>query len=99
MTYAYKLADCLDTMVGTTDPTSAANVASTKNCLKKVSPCEWMRVKIIHLYIYLSLSLSSLLFKPDGPAASVKQIVYGYIQQVKSSLDSQNFQPLSDFVF
>ncbi|KAG0152425.1 hypothetical protein CROQUDRAFT_55778 [Cronartium quercuum f. sp. fusiforme G11] len=54
VTYAYKLADCLDTLVGTTDPSSASNIAATHNCLKK----------------------------PDGPAASVKQIVYGYIQQI-----------------
>lgn len=54
VTYAYKIADCLDTLVGTTSPTSAANIAATNNCLKK----------------------------PNGPAASVKEIVYGYIQQM-----------------
>ncbi|KAA1114372.1 hypothetical protein PGT21_006515 [Puccinia graminis f. sp. tritici] len=52
--YAYKIADCLDTVVGVTDPDTAANKAATARCLEK----------------------------PDGPPAALRQIIYGYIQQI-----------------
>uniref|UniRef100_A0A0S1MJD3 Uncharacterized protein n=1 Tax=Phakopsora pachyrhizi TaxID=170000 RepID=A0A0S1MJD3_PHAPC len=61
VTYAYALADCLDSLVGTTDPHEASNIAKTKNCLSK----------------------------PTGPPASVKMIVYGYIQQIHGVLPAQ----------
>lgn len=61
VTYAYKLADCLDSVIGTTDPHAASNIAATKKCLSK----------------------------PNGPAASVKEIVYGYIQQIYGVLPPQ----------
>ncbi|KAH9473067.1 hypothetical protein Pst134EA_000146 [Puccinia striiformis f. sp. tritici] len=52
--YAYKIADCLDTVVGVVDPDTAANKAATAHCLEK----------------------------PDGPPAALRQIIYGYIQQI-----------------
>ncbi|KAA1064349.1 hypothetical protein PGTUg99_018159 [Puccinia graminis f. sp. tritici] len=61
VTYAYSLANCLDSVIGTTDPHAASNIANTKDCLSK----------------------------PDGPPASVKQIVYGYIQQIYGVLPAQ----------
>ncbi|WAQ87120.1 hypothetical protein PtA15_8A21 [Puccinia triticina] len=61
VTYAYNLADCLDSVIGTTDPHAASNIANTKDCLTK----------------------------PDGAPASVKQIVYGYIQQIYGVLPPQ----------
>lgn len=61
VTYAYKLANCLDSVIGTTDPHAASNIASTKNCLTK----------------------------PNGPTASIKEIVYGYIQQIYGVLPPQ----------
>jgi len=61
VTYAYSLANCLDSVIGTTDPHAASNIANTKNCLSK----------------------------PDGPPASIKQIVYGYIQQIYGVLPPQ----------
>lgn len=54
VTYAYKIADCLDTVVGVTDPEDAKNKAATAHCLQK----------------------------PDGPLAPLRQIVYGYIEQI-----------------
>lgn len=61
VTYAYSLANCLDSVIGTTDPHAASNIANTKDCLSK----------------------------PDGPPASVQQIVYGYIQQIYGVLPAQ----------
>lgn len=61
VTYAYSLAKCLDSVIGTTNPQEASKVAETKNCLSK----------------------------PDGPPASVKEIVYGYIQQIHGVLPAQ----------
>ncbi|KAH9452122.1 hypothetical protein H4Q26_017309 [Puccinia striiformis f. sp. tritici PST-130] len=61
VTYAYSLSNCLDSVIGTTDPHAASNIANTKDCLSK----------------------------PDGPPASVKQIVYGYVQQIYGVLPAQ----------
>ncbi|MBW0471776.1 hypothetical protein O181_011491 [Austropuccinia psidii MF-1] len=58
VTYSYKIADCLDTVVGVTDPETATNQAATFHCLEK----------------------------PDGPLASLREILYGYIQQVYAVL-------------
>ncbi|CAH7673753.1 secreted protein [Phakopsora pachyrhizi] len=57
-TMAYKIADCLDFVVGTSDPEAAASKAAAKGCLQR----------------------------PDGPRVSIKEIVYGYIQQIYSVL-------------
>ncbi|PLW45702.1 hypothetical protein PCANC_08791 [Puccinia coronata f. sp. avenae] len=59
--YAYKIADCLDTIVGVTDPNTAANKAATAHCLEK----------------------------PDGPPAALRQMIYGYIQQIYGVLPVQ----------
>lgn len=53
-TYVEKVADCLDLIIGMSDPQSAAAKATENQCLSK----------------------------PDGPAESVRQIIYGYIQQI-----------------
>lgn len=60
VTYAYKIADCLDTIIAIPDPESAARKASAALCLQK----------------------------PDGPPASVREIIYGYTQQVYGFLPS-----------
>ncbi|KAG0148768.1 hypothetical protein CROQUDRAFT_40766 [Cronartium quercuum f. sp. fusiforme G11] len=60
VTYAYKIADCLDTVVGTQDPQTAAHKAAAALCLQR----------------------------PDGPPALIRQIVYGYLQQVYGYLPS-----------
>ncbi|MBW0491918.1 hypothetical protein O181_031633 [Austropuccinia psidii MF-1] len=61
VTYAYKLSNCLDKVLGTTDPQAASNIAATHKCLTS----------------------------PDGPVASVREIVYGYIQQIYGVLPAQ----------
>ncbi|KAG0151495.1 hypothetical protein CROQUDRAFT_36652 [Cronartium quercuum f. sp. fusiforme G11] len=53
-TYVEKVADCLDKIIGISDPTSASAKAIELQCLSQ----------------------------PDGPRASVRQIIYGYIQQL-----------------
>ncbi|WAR52485.1 hypothetical protein PtB15_1B927 [Puccinia triticina] len=66
--YAYKIADCLDTVVGVTDPDTAANKAATARCLEK----------------------------PDGPPAALRQIVYGYIQQIYGVLPVEIAQEMEE---
>lgn len=85
MVYAYKIADCLDTVVGVTDPDTAANKAATAHCLEKVS----LNVHYIpqnHRQLMNTLFLLNFNRQPDGPPAALRQIIYGYIQQVRLAL-------------
>lgn len=58
VTYAYKVANCLDTLTSLSDVATASKAAQTQGCLDA----------------------------PDGPKASVRTIVDGYIQQIDGVL-------------
>jgi hypothetical protein len=72
----------LDTIVGVTDPNTAANKAATAHCLEKVS--EVASLLRNPRGIYEQEILFQLNKQPDGPPAALRQMIYGYIQQVRA---------------
>lgn len=81
-TYVEKVAECLDLIVGMSDPKSAAAKATESQCLSKVSLYLFLDSSPVDINSSFLLRLTNLNQQPDGPAASVRQIIYGYIQQV-----------------